>query len=180
MMRRERGRLIGRRRTEVGPEAEEARPHRTNEDRDRRQVSLQAAGRADATPGAHEEAQVEPPTWMHNRLRKWVRQAQHDAGHRPGPDDERAGAVEGVGARGPRAEAGERDPAESVRVFRPGGARPPREVARMVQFIEPICAVLPIAPSTYHRHRHQRTNPTRRSAAGTAQRGVPRRDSAGL
>ena len=34
----------------------------------------------------------------------------------------------------------------------------------MVQFIEPICAVLPIAPSTYHRHRHQRTNPTRRSA----------------
>ena len=43
----------------------------------------------------------------------------------------------------------------------------------MVQFIddhraglgvEPICAVLPIAPSTYHRHRHQRTDPTRRSA----------------
>ena len=43
----------------------------------------------------------------------------------------------------------------------------------MVQFIadhragfgvEPICAVLPIAPSTYHRHRHQRTHPTRRSA----------------
>ena len=44
----------------------------------------------------------------------------------------------------------------------------------MVQFIddhraglgvEPICAVLPIAPSTYHRHRHQRTDPPRRSAA---------------
>ena len=43
----------------------------------------------------------------------------------------------------------------------------------MVQFIddhrdvfgvEPICAVLPIAPSTYHRHRHQRTHPTCRSA----------------
>ena len=60
MMRRERGRVIGRRRTEVGPEAEDARPHRNNEDRDRRQVSLQAAGRADATQGAHEEAQVEP------------------------------------------------------------------------------------------------------------------------
>ena len=60
MMRRERGRVIGRRRTEVGPEAEDARPHRKNEDRDRRQVSLQAAGRADATQGAHEEAQVEP------------------------------------------------------------------------------------------------------------------------
>ena len=60
MMRRERGRVIGRRRTEVGPEAEDARPHRNNEDRDRRPVSLQAAGRADATQGAHEEAQVEP------------------------------------------------------------------------------------------------------------------------
>ena len=60
MMRRERGRVIGRRRTEGGPEAADARPHRNNEDRDRRQVSLQAAGRADATPGAHEEAQVEP------------------------------------------------------------------------------------------------------------------------
>ncbi len=60
MMRRERGRVIGRRRTEVGPEAEDARPHRNTEDRDRRQVSLQAAGRADATQGAHEEAQVEP------------------------------------------------------------------------------------------------------------------------
>ena len=43
----------------------------------------------------------------------------------------------------------------------------------MVQFIddhrdvfgvEPICAVLPITPSTYHRHRHQRTHPTHRSA----------------
>ena len=43
----------------------------------------------------------------------------------------------------------------------------------MVQFIddhrdvfgvEPICAMLPIAPSTYHRHRHQRTHPTHRSA----------------
>ena len=44
MMRRERGRVIGCRRTEVGPEAEDARRHRNSEDRDRRQVSLQAAG----------------------------------------------------------------------------------------------------------------------------------------
>lgn len=42
----------------------------------------------------------------------------------------------------------------------------------MVQFIDdhrdtfgvdPICAVLPIAPSTYHRHRQQRQDPTQRS-----------------
>ena len=35
---------------------------------------------------------------------------------------------------------------------------------RAVFGVEPICAVLPIAPSTYHRQRHQRTHPTRRSA----------------
>ena len=35
---------------------------------------------------------------------------------------------------------------------------------RVVFGVEPICAVLPIAPSTYHRHRHQRTHPTHRSA----------------
>ena len=35
---------------------------------------------------------------------------------------------------------------------------------RAVFGVEPICAVLPIAPSTYHRHRHQRTHLTHRSA----------------
>ena len=35
---------------------------------------------------------------------------------------------------------------------------------RAVFGVEPICAVLPIAPSTYHRHRHQRTHPAHRSA----------------
>ena len=30
--------------------------------------------------------------------------------------------------------------------------------------VEPICAVLPIAPSTYHRHRAGQVDPTRRSA----------------
>ena len=51
MMRRERGRVIGRRCTEVGPEAEDPRPHRNDENRDRRQLSLQAAGRADRHTG---------------------------------------------------------------------------------------------------------------------------------
>ena len=30
--------------------------------------------------------------------------------------------------------------------------------------VESICRVLPIAPSTYHRHRQQQADPTRRSA----------------
>ena len=81
------------------------------------------------------------------------------AGRRPasGSDDRRAGAVQAARARERRAAAGERDPAQGVGVFRAGGARPPSEV--MVAFIdahratygvEPICAVLPIAPSVYY------------------------------
>ena len=61
-------------------------------------------------------------------LRHWVRQAERDSGQRAGPDDRRARAAEGAGARDRRAEARERDSAEGVRVFRPGGARPPTEV----------------------------------------------------
>jgi hypothetical protein len=52
--------------------------------------------------------------------------------------------------------------------FRPGGARPPTEV--MVSFIdknkssygvEPICALLPIAPSTYYEAKHRQKDPSR-------------------
>ena len=77
-----------------------------------------------------------------------------------GPDDDERERLKELERENRRAETRQRDPAESVRVFRPGGARPPSEV--MVAFIdehrdaygvEPICAVLPIAPSTYFLHR---------------------------
>jgi hypothetical protein len=54
--------------------------------------------------------------------------------------------------------------------FCPGGARPPAEA--MIAFIddhrarygvEPICRVLPIAPSTYRAHVAQRRDPTKAS-----------------
>ena len=57
-----------------------------------------------------------------------------------------------------------------VGVFCPRGARPPREV--MVRFIqdhreqyrvEPLCVVLPIAPSTFTAMRRARSTPTRRA-----------------
>src|SRR5436190_7364292 len=87
------------------------------------------------------------------------------------PDHRRTPATQATRTRELRAETRERDPSEGVRVFRPGGARPPTEV--MVAFIdqhretygvEPICAVLPIAPSTYFLQKAQDHDPTTRSA----------------
>src|SRR5262249_43208603 len=79
--------------------------------------------------------------------------------------------LEAAGAGELRAEARERDPPQSVGVFCPGGARPPTEV--MVAFVdehrdaygvEPICSVLPIAPSTYYEHRARVEDPDLRPA----------------
>src|SRR4051795_10475074 len=78
----------------------------------------------------------------------------------------RARAHQGARAREPRAAASERDPAQGICLFCPGGARPP--VQTMIAFIdeprarhgvEPICRVLPIAPSTYHAHAARRADP---------------------
>jgi hypothetical protein len=60
------------------------------------------------------------------------------------------------------------DLVEGVRVFCPGGARPPTEV--MVSFIEehreelwvePICQQLPIAPSSYYEQKAREADPSR-------------------
>ena len=78
-------------------------------------------------------------------------------GHAAGPTSDGARADQGAGAREPRAAASQRDPAQGVGVFCDGGARPPIEAMiafiddhRAVYGVEPICRVLPIAPSTYH------------------------------
>jgi len=87
-------------------------------------------------------------------LNEWVKKAEVDSGVRSGPG----------------ASAGQRDPAQGICVFCPGGARPP--VQAMIAFIddhremhgvEPICKVLPIAPSTYHDHVAKRRDPARLS-----------------
>ena len=101
------------------------------------------------------------------------------SGTRPAarPDDGRTGAVQAARARERRAAAGERDPADGVGIFREGGARPPSEV--MVGFIdahratygvEPICAVLPIAPSLYYERKARQRDPAAPARAGAAGR----------
>jgi transposase InsO family protein len=78
--------------------------------------------------------------------------------------------TESAGAGEPRTQASQRYPAQGLSLFCAGGARPPVEV--MVAFIddhrkahgvEPICKVLPIAPSTYHAHIAKRADPSRLS-----------------
>ena len=90
-------------------------------------------------------------------LRKWVRRAERDVEIRPGmtsEEDERLKALERENRELRRANEILR---KAAAFFRPGGARPPRDV--MVSFIdahreaygvEPICKELPIAPSTYY------------------------------
>src|SRR6185312_15951014 len=94
-------------------------------------------------------------------------------------DDGDRRQAEGPGAGEPRAAAGQRDPAQGVGVFCPGGARPPTQA--MIAFIddhrgaygvEPICAVLPIAPSTYHSHAARRADPSLLPARATRDAGL--------
>ncbi len=85
----------------------------------------------------------------------------HDGGWRPD---------QGARTRELRVAPSQLDPAQGVGVFCPGGARPPTEA--MLAFIddqhraygvEPICKVLPIAPSTYHAHAARRADPAKLS-----------------
>ena len=78
---------------------------------------------------------------------------------------------EGARAGEPGAAPGERDPPQGGSMFYRGGVRP--SVETMVSFtdahraehgVEPICKVLPIAPSTNDDHLLKRAEPARRSA----------------
>ena len=102
-------------------------------------------------------------------LRHWVRQAERDTGRRPGlttEERERLKALERENRELKRANEILR---KASAFFAQGGARPPTEV--MVAFIdaeretygvEPMCAVLPIAPATYFRHQAYQVHPDRR------------------
>ncbi|WP_429458928.1 IS3 family transposase [Paraburkholderia sp. JPY465] len=99
-------------------------------------------------------------------LRSWVRKEERDRGLRPGTSTQEQDRLKEL----------EREVRELRQVneilrkasayFAPGGARPPTEVMitfiddhRHVYGVEPICRVLPIAPSTYYTHVARRANP---------------------
>ncbi|MFD1104166.1 IS3 family transposase [Sphingobium olei] len=104
-------------------------------------------------------------------LHEWVKKAEVDSGTR-------AGVPSDVADRMKALERENRELRQANEILRKasaypcdGGARPPSEVMvsfidahRKVYGVEPICRVLPIAPSTYHAHTARRIEPTKRSA----------------
>lgn len=104
-------------------------------------------------------------------LRKWVRQVERDAGKRPGPataERERIKELERENRELKRANEILRK--ATLGSTGQGGARPPTEVMaefideqRDVYGVEPICAMPPIAPSTYYERKAQQKDPSLRS-----------------
>ncbi|AYO84724.1 IS3 family transposase [Methylobacterium brachiatum] len=99
-------------------------------------------------------------------LRNWVRQAERDQGQRPGPTTDERERIKALERENRELRQANEILRKASALFCDGGARPP--VADMVAFIddhreaygvEPICRVLPIAPSTYHAHAARRADP---------------------
>ncbi|WP_119081680.1 IS3 family transposase [Altererythrobacter sp. B11] len=110
-------------------------------------------------------------------LHEWVKKAEVDSGKRAGVPTEVADKMKALEREVRELRQANEILRKASAYFCPGGARPP--VQAMIAFIddyrdaygvEPICRVLPIAPSTYHERIAQRQDPTRLSAR--AQRDV--------
>ncbi len=101
-------------------------------------------------------------------LRSWVRRSERDQRLRAGPTTQDGERIKALERENRELRQANEILTQGVGVFCPGGARPP--VQAMIAFIddhrgaygvEPICRVLPIAPSTYRTHAVRRTDPTR-------------------
>ncbi|PYQ92579.1 MAG: IS3 family transposase [Acidobacteria bacterium] len=104
-------------------------------------------------------------------LRRWVRQAERDAGQRPGLTTDERQRLKQLERENFELKRANEILRKASAFFAPGGARPPIEMKvafidqhRTTYGVEPICRVLPIAPSTYFRHKTHQADPTRRSA----------------
>ncbi|WP_423915837.1 IS3 family transposase [Caballeronia sp.] len=99
-------------------------------------------------------------------LRSWVRQDERDRGVRGGASTEEQDRLKALERENRELRQVNEILRKASALFRAGGARPPTEI--MITFIddhrstygvEPICKVLPIAPSTYYMHVARRKNP---------------------
>ncbi|WP_299913687.1 IS3 family transposase [uncultured Paracoccus sp.] len=103
-------------------------------------------------------------------LNDWVKKAEVDSGRRAGIPSDLAEKMKALERENRELRQANEILRKASAYFCDGGARPPVEV--MVGFIdahrdahgvEPICAVLPIAPSTYYEHLAKRADPSRLS-----------------
>ncbi|WP_316206135.1 MULTISPECIES: IS3 family transposase [unclassified Bradyrhizobium] len=104
-------------------------------------------------------------------LHDWVKKAEIDSGQRAGVPTEMAEKLKALERENRELRQANEILRKASAYFCDGGARPP--VQAMIAFIddhrgahgvEPICKVLPIAPSTYHAHVAKRRDPAKRSA----------------
>ncbi|WP_243644646.1 IS3 family transposase [Sphingomonas sp. PP-CE-1A-559] len=104
-------------------------------------------------------------------LHEWVKKAEVDSGKRGGVPTEVADKMKALEREVRELRQANEILRKASAYFGAGGARPP--VPAMIAFIddhrdaygvEPICRVLPIAPSTYYEHVAHRQDPSRLSA----------------
>ncbi|WP_339036230.1 IS3 family transposase [Bradyrhizobium symbiodeficiens] len=104
-------------------------------------------------------------------LHDWVKKAEIDSGQRAGVPTEMAEKLKALERENRELRQTNEILRKASAYFCDGGARPP--VQAMIAFIddhrgahgvEPICKVLPIAPSTYHAHVAKRRDPAKLSA----------------
>ncbi|MGV8594063.1 IS3 family transposase [Pseudomonas aeruginosa] len=99
-------------------------------------------------------------------LRRWVRQAERDRGLRPGTTTADAERLKQLERENRELRQANEILRKASAYFCPGGARPPVQAMtafidehRDVYGVEPICKVLPIAPSTYYTQAARRVDP---------------------
>ncbi|MCZ8036290.1 MAG: IS3 family transposase [Novosphingobium sp.] len=104
-------------------------------------------------------------------LNEWMKKAEVDSGRKPGLTTDMAAKLKALERENRELRQANEILRKASAYFCPGGARPPTPV--MIAFIddhrgaygvEPICKVLPIAPSTYHEHVAKRIDPGKLSA----------------
>ncbi|TXN36433.1 IS3 family transposase [Methylobacterium sp. WL7] len=99
-------------------------------------------------------------------LRNWIRQSELDTGQRGGPSTEERERIKALERENRELRQANEILRKASAYFCDGGARPPFQTMkafidehRDAYGVEPICKVLPIAPSTYHAHAARRADP---------------------